>query len=61
MRLYLSGNFPTLSDPKEEAKLKKKIEDYGSNYNRLVTFYHLKEAEVGISLQEKKPALKRRK
>ncbi len=60
MILYLSGNFPSLSNPEEEQKLIKKIKDYGSSYNRLVTFYHLKEAEVGISLQTK-PKLKRRK
>jgi hypothetical protein len=56
----LSGNFPTLSDPKEERKLKNKIEAYGCQYNRLVTFYHKDEAIVGISLQ-KKPILRKRK
>lgn len=60
MILFLSGNFPTLSDPKEEQKLKEKIEAYGSAYNRLVTFYHKNEAEVGINIQ-RKPILRKRR
>ena len=60
MVLYLSGNFPSLSNPAEERRLIKKIKDYGCNYNRLVTFYHKEEAEIGIALQ-KKPVLKKRR
>lgn len=60
MVFYLSGNFPSLSSPEREKELIKKIKNYGSNYNRLVTFYHKENALVAINLQ-KQPILKRRK
>jgi hypothetical protein len=50
--LYLSGNFPALSNPKEERKIIEKIKAHGSEYHRLVTFFHEKEARVAFQLQK---------
>ena len=63
MVLYLSGNFPSLSHPSEERKIIKKIQEYGSEYHRLVTFFHEPEALVAINLEKElhnKPALRKR-
>lgn len=61
IRLYLSGNFPSLSNEEEEQKLKKKIEAYGSKYTRLLTFYYKKEAEVGIQVNRKSKLIPKKK
>ncbi len=59
--LYLGGNFPALSNPAEERKIIAKIKAHGSEYHRLVTFYHEKEANIAINLQkEMKPTLRKR-
>jgi hypothetical protein len=60
--LYLGGNFPALSNPKEECKIIEKIKTHGSEYHRLVTFFHEKEARVAINLQKemKQPILRKR-
>lgn len=58
--LYLGGNFPLLSSPEREKEFIKKVENYGCQYNRLITFYHKEEALVAINLQ-KKPILRKRK
>lgn len=64
MILYLGGNFPALSHPDEERKIIKKIKDYGSEYHRLVTFFHEDEAKVAIRLVKEmnsnKPLLRKR-
>ena len=61
IRLYLSGNFPSLSNEAEEQKLKQKIEAYGSKYTRLLTFYYKKEAEVGIKVNRKSKLIPKKK
>lgn len=59
--LFLSGNFPALSNPKEERKIIEKIKAHGSEYHRLVSFFHEKEARVAINLQkEMTPILRKR-
>lgn len=58
--LFLSGNFPSLSREDREQKLKNKIEAYGSEYKRLLTFYYQKEANVGLNVHKKKLRLKKK-
>lgn len=52
--LFLSGNFPSLTNEAQEQKLRDKIEKQGSSYNRLVTFFYKKEAVVGINVHRRK-------
>lgn len=56
--IYLSGNFPQLSDIKKERDMAKFAEEKGSGYHRLMTFYYLKDCQtvltVGRELKEGK-------
>jgi hypothetical protein len=58
MILYLSGNFPQLSDISKERAMAKRTEETGSGYHRLMTFYYKKDCEtiltVGRELKEGK-------
>ena len=58
MILYLSGNFPQLSDINKERAMAKRTEETGSGYHRLMTFYYKKDCntilEVYRSIKENK-------
>ena len=43
MVLYLSGNFPQLSDIKKEKAMAERIQKLGYEYHRLLTFYYIKD------------------
>jgi hypothetical protein len=59
--LFLSGNFPSLTNEAQEQKLRDKIEKQGSSYNRLVTFFYKKEAVVGINVHKRKKSILKKK
>jgi hypothetical protein len=50
MILFLSGNFPQLSDPKKEKEMMDFLLENGYNYNRMITFYYRKECDVVLNL-----------
>ena len=58
MVLYLSGNFPQLSDINKERDMAKFCEEKGSGYHRLMTFFYIKDCKtiltVGRELKEDK-------
>jgi hypothetical protein len=58
MILYLSGNFPQLSDIKKEKAMAEKIKEMGHDYHRLMTFYYKKDCmtilQVAKELKEEK-------
>jgi hypothetical protein len=50
MILFLSGNFPQLSDPKKEKEMMDFLLNSGYNCNRMITFYYRKECNVVLNL-----------
>jgi len=58
MILYLSGNFPQLSDINKEKAMAKRTEETGSGYHRLMSFYYEKDCKtiltVGREIKEGK-------
>ena len=50
MILYLSGNFPQLSDPVKEKAMAERVIKLGYDYHRLITFYYQKDANTVISI-----------
>jgi hypothetical protein len=58
MILYLSGNFPQLSNIEKERDMAKFAEEKGSGYHRLMTFFYKKDCQtiltVGLELKEDK-------
>ena len=58
MILFLSGNFPQLSNIKKEMAMAESVIVMGYDYHRLLTFYYTKDCEtiltVKKNLEEKK-------
>ncbi len=52
MILYLSGNFPQLSDPKKERAMADFIGENGLEYRRLITFYYKKDCLTVLKIKE---------
>jgi hypothetical protein len=51
MRLYMAGNFPVMNDLNKERAMKDYVLKKGyPNYNRLVSFYHIKGAKNVIQI-----------
>jgi hypothetical protein len=50
IRLFLAGNFPQLSKIEKERKFLTDLLEEGKEYNRLISFYYLDEAEVVLNL-----------
>jgi hypothetical protein len=51
MILYLAGNFPQLSHIRKERAFVENLHKAGFDYNRLVSFYYQKEAEVVLRIK----------
>jgi hypothetical protein len=52
MILYLSGNFPQLSNIKKERIFIERLKKKGETYNRLISFYYREESETVLKLME---------
>ena len=50
MILYLSGNFPQLSDPVKEKAMAERTIKMGYDYHRLITFYYQKDCNTVINI-----------
>jgi hypothetical protein len=67
MKIFLAGNFPALQNVESERPIYNQIINYGSNYQRLVSFFYLKEAMTALEIKKemlnerKQPNLVRRK
>jgi hypothetical protein len=48
--LYLSGNFPQLSDINKEREMAKYCENKGSGYHRLMTFFYQKDCNTILTV-----------
>jgi hypothetical protein len=63
MILYLSGNFPQLSDIDKERAMAVRIEAMGHDYHRLLTFYYENDCktilQIGRELREKKKPIRK--
>lgn len=67
IRIFIAGNFPALQNIESERPIYNQIKNYGSDYQRLVSFFYLKEAMTALELKkeilngEEGPRLIRRK
>lgn len=52
MKLFLAGNFPLMSKPEEERRMKDYVSERGFDYNRLVSFFYDKGAENVLGIKE---------
>lgn len=50
MILYLSGNFPQLSDPVKEKAMAERVIKMGYDYHRLITFYYQKDCNTVVNI-----------
>ena len=50
MILYLSGNFPQLSDIRKEKAMAVRLAKNGYSYHRLLTFYYEKDCQTILTV-----------
>jgi hypothetical protein len=60
MILYLSGNFPQLSDIKKERAMAKRLKSMGIDYHRLLTFYYKKDCETILKVAKEMKFIRRK-
>ena len=49
--LYLSGNFPQLGKIEKEQAMVDRITEMGLSYNRLLTFYYIKDCHTILTVR----------
>jgi len=51
--LFLSGNFPLLAKIEKEQAMADRITEMGLSYNRLLTFYYIKDCNTILTVRRR--------